>query len=131
MEKTLFKGLTAAVLSFFMLFCVSCAKPTHQVYFKMTGVSTSTYITYDIYTSGTNAFMETPADSATVTATSLPWISDTITVKQGEIASMYVDIYDYTTVSPSVTMEIYSDGSKVKSTTCTGSNGSATMQMTF
>jgi hypothetical protein len=111
-----------------LILCVSCAKPTHQVYFKVTGVSNNTSITYNIRNSG---LLGQITDSSTVTVTSLPWTSDTIKATQGQIATMDITIDDYITASPSVTMEIYSDGTKVKSATCTGEYSTATGQITL
>jgi hypothetical protein len=93
----------------------------------VTGNSNSTYINYSINNSG---LFGAVTDSSTFTAATLPWVSDTVKATQGQIANMSVTI-DGTTSSPSVTMEIYSDGTKVKSTTCTGSGGYATMQLTL
>ena len=127
MKKVIFKGFVVLLVSLFLLLCVSCAKPTHNVYFTVTGVSTSTYISYSIHNSG---LLGATTDSGTMTVTTLPWTSDTIKATQGQTATLSVTIYD-TSASSSVTMEIYSDGTKVKSATCTGSDGSASAQVTL
>ena len=131
MGKRFFKVLMPAMSLLILVFLVSCAKPSHQVYFKVSGVSNSTDIIYSIFASGSDALINNWADHGDITVSSLPWTSDTITVKQGEVASLSVDIYDSLSQSPAVTMEIYSDGSVVKSTTCSGAGASTTMQMTF
>ena len=128
MKIKILKGfILAAVLLSAVLF-TSCAKPTHQVYFKITGVSNNT----DIYTAilSTGTLFATVISSTDTTATTLPWTSDTTTVSQGQVASIDVTIYD-SAPSTSVTVQIYSDGSVVKSATCAGYYGSTSLTYSF
>ena len=128
MKKTL-RVVVLAALAAAVSILSSCAKPTHQVYFKVTGTSVSTDVDYAIYSS--NGLLSSTLNSADTTVTSLPWSSETMTVSQDQVANVNVYISDAVTSSPSVTVQIYSDGSVVKSASCTGNNSSASARVTF
>lgn len=128
MKKTL-KFAAVFVPALLLLLLTSCAKPTHQVYFKVTGVSNSTQIDYAIYSD--NGLLASTLESADTTETVLPWTTETMTVSEGQVGNIIVTIDDTTTLSPYVTVMIYSDGSIVKSASCSGNYSSASARITF
>jgi hypothetical protein len=114
MRRILIEILTVSIALFFLF---SCAKTTHSVYLKVSGNSTSTKITYGEAASIDDARNK---DSTAITVSSLPWQSDTYTVKDTKVFAL--SACNESGVAATVTIEIYDNGNVAKTSTCSTLN---------
>jgi hypothetical protein len=132
-KKFFLKIVLTAVLLILGSLLVSCsapAVPEHDVYFKVSGFAESVSVDLATYSSGVGYFSDA-LDTLSTTVTTLPWTSSNYRLKQGNTAVISCEIYDSNTPTPTILIEIYSDGTLSKSVQVSGNYGSASMQLTL